>query len=131
GAAGFEAMLGAGKVEPSFPQRRMLDHEEGRGAPLQPIPGIDLVAALLIARGHAHAMKRRGAARQGERADVVAVVEKLGEHKITRVRTSFLYTVRCRRASNERNSHAARGVRRICRSRSPLSVPVRSVSPRR
>ena len=54
--------------------------------------GTDLVAALLIAGGDADAMKRRCAARQVQGADVVAVAEKLGKHKITHNGTSFLYT---------------------------------------
>ena len=101
-------MLGAGKIEPAFAQRRVLDDKERGGAALQPIPGIDLVAALFIACGNGHAMERRGAARQAQGSDVMAMVEKLGQHKITRVRTSFLYTNRERRASNEPNNHAAR-----------------------
>jgi hypothetical protein len=83
-------MLHTGKVKPALAHKSVLDDQERRRAALQTVPGIDFVSALLVAGADRHGVERHDALGQIEHANVMAVFEKVGEHKITRNGTSFL-----------------------------------------
>jgi hypothetical protein len=86
-------MGGASMIKTPLPCDGVLDDKEGRGPPLEPMPGIDLVLAPFEAGADGHGVERTGATREIENAQAVAEGDEVREHNITLLGTSFPYSV--------------------------------------
>ena len=91
GLARGQSIMRPGEVQPALAHQRMLDHQKRRVAALQPIPGVDFVDPLFVARAHRHAVQWHRTFGQRQCAHLVAMVDEVSEHKITLRGTSFLY----------------------------------------